>query len=48
LRAGNDRLRARITRRTAPAIALYEGSAGFTVPEPIAVAQAGIGPGLQS
>ncbi|MGY9047007.1 hypothetical protein P775_10070 [Puniceibacterium antarcticum] len=48
LRAGNDTLLARITRRSADALGLQTGSACFAVLKSVAVAQTDIGLGLQS
>ncbi len=48
LRAGSDTLLARITRRSAEALALREGSACFAVLKSVAVAHIDIGAGLQS
>ena len=48
LRAGSDTLLARITRRSADALALREGSACFAVLKSVAVAHIDIGAGLQS
>lgn len=48
LQAGNDRLLARITRRSADALDLQPGRACFAVLKSVAVAQTDIGQGLQS
>jgi molybdate transport system ATP-binding protein len=48
LKAGDDTLLARVTRRSADALGLHVGGACFAVLKSVAVAPADVGGGLQS